>query len=100
MKMKFEETGDLGVLLGRGWKPVGIETAEDVATTVVEKASSSQSGRSGSCELQILWSKIRKILRYILKWYQYKDPRDANAETSRSQNTPRICLPIFKEQGS
>ncbi|GFV97484.1 hypothetical protein TNCV_2039921 [Trichonephila clavipes] len=41
--MKFEETGDLGVLPGRGREPVGTENVEEVATAVVERASSSQS---------------------------------------------------------
>ncbi|GFS62198.1 hypothetical protein TNCV_477241 [Trichonephila clavipes] len=40
MIMKFEETRDLGVLPGRGWKPVGTESIEEVATTVIERACS------------------------------------------------------------
>ncbi|GFT11833.1 uncharacterized protein TNCV_1923581 [Trichonephila clavipes] len=43
---------------------------------MVERASSSlfssPSGRSVSCELEIPWSTVRKIHRYILKWYPYK----------------------------
>ncbi|GFT98664.1 hypothetical protein TNCV_1901441 [Trichonephila clavipes] len=47
--MKFEETGDLGVLPGRGQKPVGTETGEDVAAAVIERVSSSiPNGRSVS----------------------------------------------------
>ncbi|GFT09979.1 uncharacterized protein TNCV_1114401 [Trichonephila clavipes] len=52
MIMKFEETGGLGMLPGRGWKPLGIETTR--------------------WRLYRLWSTIRNILRYILKWYPYK----------------------------
>ncbi|GFX34871.1 hypothetical protein TNCV_2328111 [Trichonephila clavipes] len=55
--MNFEETGDLGVLPGRGRKPVETESVEEVATTVVERASSSippsASGRSASLDLEI-----------------------------------------------
>ncbi|GFX17300.1 hypothetical protein TNCV_3553071 [Trichonephila clavipes] len=36
--MKFEETGNLGVLPGRGRKLVGTETVEEVTTAMVEKA--------------------------------------------------------------
>ncbi|GFW73837.1 hypothetical protein TNCV_1542911 [Trichonephila clavipes] len=64
MIMKFEKTGDLIVMPGRGWKPVATETVEEVATAVVERASisiySSASGRSVSCELEVLWSTILK----------------------------------------
>ncbi|GFV56749.1 uncharacterized protein TNCV_2539511 [Trichonephila clavipes] len=76
MIMKFEETGNLGVLPGRGRKSVGTETVEEVATAMVERASSSiystASGRSASHELEISWSTERKILRFILKWNPYK----------------------------
>ncbi|GFW26092.1 uncharacterized protein TNCV_3308631 [Trichonephila clavipes] len=76
MIMKLEETGNLDVLIGRGRKPVGTETGEEVTTAMVERASSSifssASGRSVSRELEIPWSTVRKILRYILKWYPYK----------------------------
>ncbi|GFX12789.1 putative DD41D transposase [Trichonephila clavipes] len=41
MIMKFEETGNLCVLPGKGRKSVGTETAEEVATAVIERASSS-----------------------------------------------------------
>ncbi|GFU39462.1 uncharacterized protein TNCV_5011201 [Trichonephila clavipes] len=74
--MKFEERGDLGVLPGRGPTTVGTETAEEVSSAVVEKVSSSiyssASGPSVSCELEIPWLTVRKILRYILKCYPYK----------------------------
>ncbi|GFW28799.1 hypothetical protein TNCV_201221 [Trichonephila clavipes] len=43
MIMKFQETGDLGVLPGRGRKPVRTESVQEVATAVVERASSSPS---------------------------------------------------------
>ncbi|GFX40200.1 hypothetical protein TNCV_4318351 [Trichonephila clavipes] len=52
MIMKFEETGDLGVLPGRRRKPVETETIKEIATSVGEKASSficsSGSGQSVS----------------------------------------------------
>ncbi|GFW88899.1 uncharacterized protein TNCV_2683331 [Trichonephila clavipes] len=35
MIMKFEETGDLGVLPGRERKPVGVETVEEIAIAVI-----------------------------------------------------------------
>ncbi|GFW82089.1 hypothetical protein TNCV_1169981 [Trichonephila clavipes] len=54
MNLKF---GDLGVLPGRGKKPVGIETVE-VATAVIERACSSiyssASSRSVSRELEMI----------------------------------------------
>ncbi|GFU71699.1 hypothetical protein TNCV_3036391 [Trichonephila clavipes] len=60
MIMKFDEIGDLGVLPGRGRKPVGTETVEEVAIAAVESASSSiyssASGQSVSRELEIPWS--------------------------------------------
>ncbi|GFX93724.1 hypothetical protein TNCV_1589011 [Trichonephila clavipes] len=50
----------LDVLPGRGRKPVGTESVEEVATAVVERASSSiyssASGRLVSCDLEIPWS--------------------------------------------
>ncbi|GFX71950.1 hypothetical protein TNCV_1443721 [Trichonephila clavipes] len=55
--VQFEETGNSGVLPERGRKPVGTETGEEVATSMVERASSliyfSESGRSMSRELEI-----------------------------------------------
>ncbi|GFV19737.1 uncharacterized protein TNCV_479631 [Trichonephila clavipes] len=75
MIMKFEETGNLGVLPRRGRKPVGTETVEEVATAIVERTSSSiyssTNGRSVSRELEIPCSTIRKILGCILKAYPY-----------------------------
>ncbi|GFV43933.1 hypothetical protein TNCV_492591 [Trichonephila clavipes] len=41
MIMKFEDNGNLGVLRGKGRKPIGTETVEEVATAVVERAFSS-----------------------------------------------------------
>ncbi|GFW58639.1 hypothetical protein TNCV_1579711 [Trichonephila clavipes] len=56
---KSEEIGDLGVLPGRGHKPVGSETVE-VTTEVLERAFSSfyssASGPSVSGELDIPWT--------------------------------------------
>ncbi|GFW55574.1 hypothetical protein TNCV_119581 [Trichonephila clavipes] len=65
-----------GVLPRRGRKPVGTESVEEVATAVVERASSSiyssAGGRSDLRDLEIPWSPVRKIQRYVLKWYPYK----------------------------
>ncbi|GFT48090.1 hypothetical protein TNCV_178601 [Trichonephila clavipes] len=41
MIMKFEETGGSGLLPGRGRKPVGTKTVQEVVTTEDERASSS-----------------------------------------------------------
>ncbi|GFW59740.1 uncharacterized protein TNCV_4718321 [Trichonephila clavipes] len=72
MIMKFEETGNFFGCAARK----RTETVEEVATAMVERASSSiyssASGRSVSRELEISWSTVQKILRYILKWYPYK----------------------------
>lgn len=35
---KFEETGDLGMLEGRGWKRIPNEIAEEVALALIEKS--------------------------------------------------------------
>ncbi|GFS70699.1 uncharacterized protein TNCV_520861 [Trichonephila clavipes] len=78
MIKKFQGTGDLSVMPERGRKSVGTESVEQIATAVIEIASSSiyssASGRSMSRELEIPWSSLRKILRYILKWYPYNIP--------------------------
>ena len=39
---KFEETGDFGVMQGRGWKRNSNETVKEVALAVLEKESGSQ----------------------------------------------------------
>ncbi|GBL61795.1 hypothetical protein AVEN_273679-1 [Araneus ventricosus] len=58
MIIKFEETGESGVLQGRGWKRLSNETAEEVALAVVERASGSQyssrSARAMSRDLSLL----------------------------------------------
>ncbi|GBN09925.1 hypothetical protein AVEN_216281-1 [Araneus ventricosus] len=58
MIIKFEETGESGVLQGRGWKRLSNETAEEVALAVVERASGSQyssrSARALSRDLSLL----------------------------------------------
>ncbi|GFU05562.1 hypothetical protein TNCV_3291791 [Trichonephila clavipes] len=61
MIMKFEETGELGVLPGRGRKLVGTDRVE-IATTAVKSASSSIYF-SASCRPV---SRELEILRYIL----------------------------------
>lgn len=76
MMTKFEETGELRVLQGRGRKRISQETAEEVALAVVDRASASQysvtSARAVSRDLSLPWSTVRKILRAIIKWYPYK----------------------------
>ncbi|GFV96933.1 hypothetical protein TNCV_4351461 [Trichonephila clavipes] len=54
--MKFEEAGNLGVMPGRGWIPIGTETEEVVSTAMVERASSSP------CILQ------RVVHQCLLSW--------------------------------
>lgn len=44
MMKKFERTGQLGILLGRGWKPVDSARVEDVAMAVVEATCQSPHG--------------------------------------------------------
>ena len=60
--MKFEETGNLGVLPGKGQKLVVNETIKEVTTAVAERAFtssySSASAQTVSCELEILWSMV------------------------------------------
>ncbi|GFY21952.1 hypothetical protein TNCV_3295961 [Trichonephila clavipes] len=98
MIMKFEETGDLCVLPGRGWKPDGTEIVKVVAIAVVERASSSisssASGRSGTHGVgeSVVDSTKNSAIRF--KIVSVEDARDANAETSISQNKPYIFLPI------
>ncbi|GBM57538.1 hypothetical protein AVEN_97651-1 [Araneus ventricosus] len=76
MITKFEDDGKLGVLKGRWRKRLSNETAEEVAIAVVEIASGSQypltSAREVSRDLSLSWSRIRKVLRWIVKWYPYK----------------------------
>ncbi|GFU99052.1 DUF4817 domain-containing protein [Trichonephila clavipes] len=70
MVIKFEETGYLGVVPGRGREPDASGNVKEGTVAVAERASdsiySSASGRSVSRELEISWLIIRKILRYIL----------------------------------
>ncbi|GFT81623.1 hypothetical protein TNCV_3674471 [Trichonephila clavipes] len=76
--MTFEDTRDLGVLSGRGPTPVGTKRVEEVATGMVERASTSiypsASGLSVSRELEIPWFTVRK--KYAIHF-----------KSSRSQNT-------------
>ncbi|GFT48089.1 hypothetical protein TNCV_178591 [Trichonephila clavipes] len=50
MIMKFKDSGDSGLLPGRGRKPVATETVQEVTTVLIERDSSfiysSESGRS------------------------------------------------------
>ncbi|GBM77687.1 hypothetical protein AVEN_22398-1 [Araneus ventricosus] len=74
MITKFKVTGKLGLLQGRGRKPLLNETAEEVA--VVERAHGSQysstSAQAVPCGLSLSWSTVRKIRRSFVKWYPYK----------------------------
>ncbi|GFU19737.1 hypothetical protein TNCV_3960851 [Trichonephila clavipes] len=75
MIMKFEETRNLGVLQERGWKPFGTENVEEVATSMVERASSSlYSLASGvSRELEIPGSRQKHVLNLLADfWREWK----------------------------
>ena len=51
MIQKVEETGDLGVIQGRGRKRISNEAAEEVAFDVVERESGSQYSVSSAREV-------------------------------------------------
>ena len=76
MIQKFEETGDSGVMRGRGRKWISNETEEEVAFAVLEREYyfqySVSSTRAVSHDLSLPWCTVQKILRSILKWYLYK----------------------------
>ncbi|GBM35927.1 hypothetical protein AVEN_244991-1 [Araneus ventricosus] len=73
---KFETTGQLGILPGRGRKQIPSSSVEDVATVVVEASSQSPHGSVGvpviSRILDMSYSTVRKILQRILNFYPYK----------------------------
>ncbi|GBN16768.1 hypothetical protein AVEN_156101-1 [Araneus ventricosus] len=79
MITKFEETGELGVLQGKGRKRLSNETAEEVPLAAVERAPGSQysskSARAVSRDLSLTKSTVRNVLRSI------QDPHCASAET-------------------
>ncbi|GFW33396.1 hypothetical protein TNCV_2795631 [Trichonephila clavipes] len=68
--MKFEETGDLGVLPGRGRNRFGSESVEEDAIAVVERVFcsiySSVTGQSVSRDLHIPWSTTGTINASLL----------------------------------
>ncbi|GFT93601.1 uncharacterized protein TNCV_677391 [Trichonephila clavipes] len=76
MVTKFEETGSLNVRSGRGKKPVSTEAIEKVALQVEEDKSSnvlaSTSVRRLAEALDLPRSTVQKIMRNILRYYQYK----------------------------
>lgn len=76
MMVKFERTGQLGVLPGRGRKRVNSAVVEDVATAVVEGSSESLHGSVSvptiSRTLDMPYSTVRHIMRRILNFYPYK----------------------------
>ncbi|GBN97942.1 hypothetical protein AVEN_72147-1 [Araneus ventricosus] len=74
--LKFETTGQLDILPGRGRKQIPSSSVEDVATAVVEASSQSPRGSVSvpvvSRVLDMMFSTVRKILRRILNFYPYK----------------------------
>ena len=71
--MKLENTGDFGVALGTGRRPITMEVVHEVAVAVADRAqNSATSARAVSCDLAVPWSIVRKILHCILHWYPYK----------------------------
>ena len=68
---KFEETGDLGVMRGRGRTLILNENVEEVAFDIVKRKSSSQFSLSRTQavlhDLSLPWSIVRKILKSSLK---------------------------------
>ena len=78
MMMKFENTGDFSVVPERGRQSIPMEVVDEVALAVADHAehapNSATSARVMSHELSVPWSKVRKILCYMLHWYPYKIP--------------------------
>ncbi|GBN35733.1 hypothetical protein AVEN_251779-1 [Araneus ventricosus] len=76
MIQKFETTGQLGILPGRGRKQIPSSSVEDVNTAVVEARSQSPHGSASapvvSRVLDIPYSTVRKILRQILNFFPTK----------------------------
>ncbi|GBL73710.1 hypothetical protein AVEN_230699-1 [Araneus ventricosus] len=76
MIQKFETTGQLAILPGRGRKQIPSSSVEDVATAVVEASSQSPHGSVSvpviSRVLDMSYSTVQKILRRILNFYPYK----------------------------
>ncbi|GBL72627.1 hypothetical protein AVEN_127885-1 [Araneus ventricosus] len=76
MTQKFETTGELGILPGRGRKQIPSSSVQDMATAVVEANSLSPHGSvsvSVVCRVSDMpYSTLRKFLRRILNFYPYK----------------------------
>ncbi|GFX13328.1 uncharacterized protein TNCV_2907511 [Trichonephila clavipes] len=76
MMVKFEKTGQLGVLPGRGRKRINTYVIEDIATTVVEASSESLHATVSvptiSRTLDMPYSTVRHIMLKILNFYPYK----------------------------
>lgn len=79
MIKKFEETGKLDILPGRGRKKVDISSIEDIATAAVDLASQSSFGNASvpaiANEVDMPISTVRKVMRQILRYYPYKIQR-------------------------
>ncbi|GFX96588.1 uncharacterized protein TNCV_1442621 [Trichonephila clavipes] len=95
MIMKFEETIDLGMLLGRGRKLDGTEIVEEITTAVAERASSSiytsASGRS----------RERKLTRSLGKKNLWSDEAHfyldgaVNSQNCRIWDTSPLIMGLF-----
>lgn len=76
MMKKFETTGQLGILPGRGRKPVSSASVEDVATAVVEATSQDPHGVVSvpaiSRAVDMPYSTVWQVMRRIVGYYPYK----------------------------
>ena len=73
---KFEETGDLDVMRGRGRKQTLNGSVKEEALDAVESESVSQCSASSARvvlrDLSFPWCTVQKIFMSSLKWYPYK----------------------------
>ncbi|GFT14904.1 uncharacterized protein TNCV_3483531 [Trichonephila clavipes] len=76
MMLKFEKSGQLDVLPGKGRKRVNTAVAENFATAVVEASNESLHGTVRipiiSRTLNMLYSTVRHIMCKTLNFYPYK----------------------------
>ena len=75
MVLRFENSGTLQVLPGRGHKPIRNEELHAVATAIEDPTAGPSSARAISRQLDMPYSTVWKILRKLLKFYPYKISR-------------------------
>ena len=66
MMAKFEATGFLFIVSGRGRKPISVETGETVALAVAETAMKRTHGHAVACQTDVPWSMMYKIISKML----------------------------------